>query len=220
MKKTLVFIVSLFLLTGLAGCNVPAPDGNNKTNGNTVTDVESISDDWKDLEFILGVDKYSFPLFYQSLNSKGWQLEENDELPAGEFTFESQEMWNNAFYDEKQDLYVCIYACFHNNEDVTKKIKDCNIWLLAFYKIDSDSEFKNQYEIKLAKGIKWGSTEEEILAAYGPVEEGYRIDGGGTGCILVYFSLDENMMTQMNLHINYDSGLYLVELAYYPVEEG
>lgn len=219
MKKIIVFIIGLLFVLTLTGCKEKITDNgdNNKTNGNNIAKEFSISDDWTDLEFVLGNEKYSFPLFYKDLSSKGWQMNENEDLPAKESTFKNYEMWNSGFYDEALDLYAYIYVDFHNYEDEAKKIRDCPIWSIGCYRIDEEISAMG-YEIRLAKGIKWGSTEEEILAAYGPVEEGYRIESGEIGCILVYYTPIENMMIQMNLHIDYESGLFMAELMQYPLE--
>ncbi len=218
MKKTTVFIISLLLVLTLAGCKEKITDNkeNNNTNGNNIAKELSVSDDWSDMEFIIGNEKYSFPILYKDLSNKGWQLKENEDLAAGESTFENYEMWNSDFYDEALDLYAYIYVDFHNYEDEAKKIKDCHVWSVACYRIEKEIG-NHGYEIKLAKGIKWGNTEEEILAAYGPVEEGYRIDGGESVCILVYYRLIENLMIQMNLHIDDEIGLFMAELMQYPV---
>jgi hypothetical protein len=216
-RKILAVLLAL-LMTVLAGCDKTiADEENNTTEENNILKEFSLSDDWTDLEFVFGNEKFSFPLFYQDLNKKGWQLEENDDLAAQEFTFNFYKMWNSSFYDENQDLYAYIYVNFQNDENETKKIKDCNIWSIALFKIDDEVSDKG-YEIELSKGIKWGSTEEEIVAAYGPVEENYRIDNGEDVCILVYYSLISDMMVQMNMHIYYDGGLYMIELFRYPVE--
>lgn len=211
MKKIAKKFLVVFLIVALIGCNKTINNGNNNDK------VLEISDNWIDLEFIIGNEKYTFPLDYQDLNDKGWQMKENEDLPAGESTFENYEMWHSDFYDETLDLYAYIYIDFHNYEDETKKIKDCDVWSIACYRIVEEIS-EQGYEIKLAKGIKWGSTEQEVLAAYGPVEENYRIDSGGNGWILVYYSQIESMMIQMNLHIDNEIGLYMAELMQYPVE--
>ena len=221
MKRLLMILLVLVFMLTLIGCgDKPVTNGDNNTeNGNNIIKEHDISDDWTDLEFVLGNEKYSFPLYYQMLNSKSWQLEKNDELPTKKLTFESYEMWNSNFYDEKQDLYAYIYVDFQNYENEAKKMKDCKIWSIFLCRFDdSGKEIEKGYEIKLAKGIKWGSTEEEIVAAYGEVEEGDRIDGGVSSCILVYYSIIDDMMVQMNLFIGYEEGLFMAELAQYPLE--
>ncbi|MGB4626759.1 MAG: hypothetical protein WBI36_03000 [Erysipelotrichaceae bacterium] len=203
MKKLLVFVLALLLMTGLTGCG-----------------KDKISDDWTDLEFLLDGNKYSFPHKFLPFNSKGWLLEENDEIQPGEYTDEYYEIWNNSFYDEENQLYATILVEFENETDKVQNIKDCTIWWISFSRMPYlGVELNNVYEIELAKGIKWGSTEKEIIAAYGNVAEDKRIAVEEDGYVaLIYIDETDNMYSQMILYILDDGGLFMVDLEKYPYE--
>ncbi|MGI6607356.1 MAG: hypothetical protein ACOX1F_00020 [Erysipelotrichaceae bacterium] len=203
MKKIGVFVLALMLIAGLAGC-----------------DKKTISDDWTDLDFLVDGEKYSFPHSFGAFNRKGWLIEENDEMQPGEYTEEYYDMWNNSFYDEELKEYAVIQVHFENETDKVRNIKDCTIWWISFARISYSGELLNNvYEIELAKGIKWGSTEAEIVAAYGDVEEGNRIAVDENGYIaLFYIDQTDNMYTQMILYIFNEGGLFMVDLEKYPIE--
>lgn len=203
MKKVLVVLLALLLVTSLAGC-----------------DKETISDDWTDMEFIVDGKKYTFPHTFMPFNKNGWLLEENDILQPGEYTMHYYEMWNNGFYDENQQLYATISVDFENETDKEKNIKDCTIWWISFTRMPYLGVFLEKvYEIELSKGIKWGSTEEEIIKAYGNVESDMRITYEEDGYfVLIYQDQSDNMFAQMALYLLNDGGLFMVDLEKYPSE--
>lgn len=209
MKKVLMILLSLLLVAGLAGCDTNKPK-----------DV-SISSNWKDLEFIMGKEKYSFPLFFKDFANKGWSLEGDDDLSPGEYTDYVYILYNDAFYDSKQDQYAFVYVDFENYGDKVQSIRKCNIWCVSLYRVDDlGNIINNCYEIELAKGIKWGSTKQEIISAYGePVDETANEYNGITYVILRYLDNSNNENTIMYLYVFDNGGLSIVDLMRYPLEE-
>lgn len=199
MKKLLVVLLAVLLMTALVGC-----------------DKEDISNNWVDMEFKLGNKKYSLPCPFQDFSKNGWLLEESDELQPADYTTYMYEVWNEDFYDKGRDLYAFILMDFENYGDKAQDIKDCHVYWVAFSTIYDDEKISNGYEIELAKGIKWGSTEEEIVAAYGPVAEGNRDAYEGGYIILVYENTTNKMYSRMVLYLLEDGGLYSVILSKYP----
>ncbi len=199
MKKLLLVLVTLLLMTALVGC-----------------DKETISDNWVDMEFKLGNKKYSLPGPFKNFSKNGWLLEESAELEPADYTTDMYKVWNKDFYDQGRDLYAFILMDFENYADKAQDIKDCDVYWVAFSTIYDNEKINNGYEIELAKGIKWGSTEEEIVAAYGPVEEGNKevYEGGYT--VLVYVNTTKNIYSRIVLYLLDDGGLYSVILSKYP----
>ncbi|HPW53522.1 MAG TPA: hypothetical protein PLI19_04350 [Erysipelotrichaceae bacterium] len=199
MKKLLLVLLALLMLVTMAGC-----------------DKGKVSDNWKDMEFKLAGEKYSFPLFFKDFGDKGWQLDVNEELKPGEYTVETYLMQNEDFYDEDNNAYAIIAVDFENYSDSAKKIKDCDIYWIFFSRVYNEV-LKNAYELELAKGIKWGSTEQEIYAAYGSLGEDDKIPSEDGALILVYDAEYKNMFVRMVLYVDEEIGLFAVTLSRIPM---
>ena len=90
MKKLLVVLLAVLLMTALVGC-----------------DKEDISNNWVDMEFKLGNKKYSLPCPFQDFSKNGWLLEESDELQPADYTTYMYEVWNEDFMIRKRS--ICLY---------------------------------------------------------------------------------------------------------------
>lgn len=198
-------MLTAFLLIGLIGCD---------------KEEETISDNWVDMEFLVAGKKYTLPNTFDAFNKNGWILDENDVIPPGQYTNEYYEMYNESFYDKTNQLYASILVDFENETDKDKNIKGCTIWWISFTRMPyKNVELQNCYEIKLAKGIKWGSTEADIIAAYGNVEDGDRHDIVEDGYVaLIYKNTTNNVYAQMVFYILNDGGLFMVDFEKYPIE--
>ncbi|MGI6607355.1 MAG: hypothetical protein ACOX1F_00015 [Erysipelotrichaceae bacterium] len=210
MKKILVALLALLLMVFLVGCNDDTIDDNGNTDN-------SISDDWTDMEFIMGEEKYTYPYSFLAFEAKGWVLE------GDSYTLEAGKGWfnlliNDNFYDEELKDYATVLVVFKNETDEVQNVLDCKIKSVSLYKFD----FNNGYEIELAKGIKWGNTEEEIVAAYGTpdTKEVYEFDDGSGLKIttLRYVYETDNMTITMVLDIENERGFSKVEFWHETIE--
>jgi hypothetical protein len=131
-------------------------------------------------------------------------------------------MCNDDFYDEKLQRYACISLFTKNETDEVKYVEDCEIMSINLTRYSYDTPgFDNEYEIELANGIKWGSTEAEVLTAYGPLSEEDiyhypEIEGGYV--VLDYQDETDKIYTNMMLYISYNYGLFMVSLGKQPIE--
>jgi hypothetical protein len=203
MKKLLMVLLTVLMLTTLMGCK----------------EEEKISDNWADMEFKLAGVKYTYPYFFEHFSKNGWKLDDEYDLPGGKYTDFNYQMYNEKFYDSQKQAYVVILVDFENYDAEAKSIKECHIWYLSFCRIlDLGVDLDNVYEIELAKGIKWGSTEAEIVAAYGQVPADKRVVVAEDGYVaLIYQKTTGDLFTQMVLYIYDDGGLFTVDFEVYRV---
>ncbi len=200
MKKIIVTLLAFLLLVSLVGC-----------------DKDGISDNWADMEFKLADKKYKLPEKFSTFSGNGWILYGDADLAAGDYTTDMFQAFNEDFYEQQKDLYLTIVIDFENYGKTTKNVKECDVYWISLSKIFDGEEMNNIYEIELAKGIKWGSTEQEIVAAYGQPLEVNRELLADEGIIrIIYESTNKDIYSRMVMFLFEDGGLYLVMLSKYP----
>lgn len=141
-----------------------ASDNNNNNSNNS-----TISENWKDLEFIINNKKYKVLTSYSDMEQDGWKLKEqyaSNTLDSYYKTFIVPII--NIEFDSE------VYVSFVNKTEETKLYKDCDFWQISI-----DNKWaKKPVSFELPKGIKNGSTLDEIEKAYGKPSENniYRDD--------------------------------------------
>ncbi|MGI6607947.1 MAG: hypothetical protein ACOX1F_03075 [Erysipelotrichaceae bacterium] len=213
MKKVLIIIISLFLITGLAGCK-------------TEPSESSISKDWKDFEFELDGVLHKSPWSFVDFGDNGWRIMDdvNYDIQPNSRSFEFYMIISDSHYDKGYKYYSNITVEFENRTDEVKKMKECDIRWLSFQnlpaELNSDIDMSHiAYDLKLAKGISWGATEEQVIAAYGNVEEEFRAQRDKFSVLQYYTLTDDNLLSIMNLAF-YNDSLYAVNFFRYYVEAG
>lgn len=132
---------------------------------------------WTDMVFALDGEVHQIPFAYSEIEDDwtidlerfglqdGYVLNPKDKV-SGTIEFKNDD------YDDK----LRVTGGFMNTGDKVADILDTDIWSLT---IDA-SRSENYPDIMLPGGITWGSTADEILAAYGdPTEEPFVADSNG-----------------------------------------
>ena len=212
MKKLLKIILSLFLAS-----SVLVVIKNNNW---------SLSQDWKDLEFELNGVVYKTPWSFDDFAANGWRItpDLNENVNPGSISDNFYLMINDNHYYEKNNYYASIDIKFENNSDEIKKMKDCDICWLVFRNLPPELydgvDLKDiAYDFKLAKGIGWGATEAEVIAAYGDVEDKFKAQRNEMKVLQYYNLTEDNLLSVMHM-VFYNDSLYVVNLYRYYVEDG
>ncbi len=144
------------------------PSDSDKPNG-TDEEVVPLSENWDDLDVRLDGVVYKYPYVYQDFDNAGWILEDKTErgLPDGARMTGYRPMPNQQY--ALGDKHTCyLYCGFFNPGSEFAEMVDCKLWCLEYSIASNLPEDAKTADLELAKGIHIGSTEEEILAAYGP----------------------------------------------------
>ncbi len=123
--------------------------------------AENLSENLFDFQLSLNGEVYTLPCKYSELSEAGWSMEdiEGNELGAGQYTF-SNRISNG-------DIYLS--ASLANTEDKTLPMKQCRVGKLSLDSYEADSGAK----LVLSKGITFGSTYDEVIAAFGEPTDKY-----------------------------------------------
>ena len=146
------------------------------------TSSGTISDDWTDLEFILDGKKYVLPFEYKELTEDGWYLDESEydfsegkERDGGMRVLATIQLNNPKYATDSLGEFELVIG-FINYSKEPKEYKDCDIYSIEFKNVYGYSRIENYGDVKIAGGIGFGSTEEEVLAAFGEPESEYNAE--------------------------------------------
>lgn len=177
------------------------------TSNQTAQTGTLTSTDWKDMMFALDGQVLTLPFDYSQIQST-WTLDMADYgyedgyvMNKGDKTYSTIDL-ENSLYEAP------LTVGFVNNGDAAQDILQCQIW-----SVDIDTTYSDTYpQIELPGGITWGSTVEQVVAAYGePEDEPYRSDDLG------YYSYEYSYdySKYLTLYIWDDGGLKEVEYQVY-----
>ena len=104
-----------------------------------------------------------------------------------------------------------MWVGFKNYGDKAADILECDIWSIKLERTYG-FKLKDKYPtIEIAKGIKWGATKDEIVAAFGPYDDIYEAKENG----YVVYKYEDNYSKHMSLTIYDEFGLTCVEFSNY-----
>ncbi|MGI6118072.1 MAG: DUF6612 family protein [Bilifractor sp.] len=180
----------------------PAASGQNST-----TAPVTGSTDWTSLSFTLDGKNYQIPFAYSTLQSD-WAFNMAD---YG---------YTNGYATNPGDKQYCTIDVTNSKYDMDFKIGTVNvsnavqdITQNSIWAVNMSIEWANTWpSLQLPGGITWGSTYDQVIAAYGtPEDEPYRSDELG------YYSLsyNNNYQQRMKLIVYDDGGLKGVTLENY-----
>ncbi len=145
-----------------------------------VVDTGAISENWWDGQIMFDGVVYTAPFAYSTVAEAGWTFNLADYgyengyiMNKGDKTYSTIKL-TNTNYDEKLDVSVG----FINSGDAAADITECSIWSIGCnirYGFDLVASYPSMQQ---AKGITWGSTEEQVIAAYGKPSEIYEAEQG------------------------------------------
>lgn len=223
MKKIMSLLLSAALLISLVGCGKESPGTNTKNNTSTTeakSDVKAkdvseeaeetdtnkkasvgmnTATDWQKMTLAFDGDLYTIPFDYSKIE-KEWTFNLADYGHEDGYVMNKGDKVSSTI-DLKSDKYDAkIDAGFENTTDGAKDIKKCQIWSMGM-----DITYADSYpEIELPAGITWGSTKDDIVAAYGePDEEPYRAEDLGYWAYTYY----RDYTHKLKLTIYDDKGL-------------
>lgn len=174
-----------------------------------------LSENWEDLDIMIDGVVFKYPYVYHELEDAGWVLLEKDArgLVDGAKVMSSFLLENEKYTTPEHDSSHIICG-FINNGTEFAELVDCNIWSLHFRSnIDPKNELKPA-DFELAKNIHLGSSEEEIVDAYGPYTEKRKQQDSDSSSydILVYRKEKDGHTVTMELSLN-EFGLFNVDLS-------
>jgi len=178
----------------------------------SIESQETISADWKDMEFIFDNMYCKIPtLKYSDLVAKGWSfnakdygLDEGYVLNPNQKTYATISLKNN-----KYDEYLLVTFGFINNDTKVKDILECDVWSLTCNATPGKKFLENIPTFKLSGDITWGSSKEEIEAKYGKTTDIFEAKESG----YVVYTYDIDNSKKMRLNIFNDGGLRSITLA-------
>lgn len=156
----------------------------NKKDEDEKVDVPStpsngtIDSDWSKLEMSIDGVVYKFPYDFAKLKSNGWTLDlakygkENGYiLNPGDKTYSTLDLYSTKYGSEYDSFSI---GCgFKNYDNSAKDITECDLWSVNMA-IDYGSRLKKSYpNVEIAKGIKFGAKEADVLAAFGTPDDTY-----------------------------------------------
>lgn len=186
-------------------------------NDNEVVSNAEISDDWLDMEFLFDGIKYKIgETSYKDLKDAGWSFDLADYgrpngyiLNPGDKSFSTVDL-NNSKYGDNYKAF-CLTVGFVNNDTVAKDITECDIWSI---KTDTRYGFKlkDAYsEMTIAKDIHYGSSEADVLAAFGEPTESYENEEYGYKT----FTWRHDFSKYLRITVYADGGVSAIELQQY-----
>lgn len=178
---------------------------------------DTISDDWMDLDIMIDGVVYHYPYDYDKLLENGWTLnmadygyEDGYAMNKGEKTSTTISLHHEK-YDSESRPFV-IDCGFANYGEETVDIKECDLWSIKINCIKYSSPYEEHSSVQIAKGIKFGSTAEEVIAAFGDGdEEPYRAEELG----YTVYSYRNNFAERMKIVVYDDFGVTEIQLQKY-----
>ena len=147
----------------------------NSSSTSQPSSTGSVSDDWKDCEFILNNQTYKLAFDYNQIKNNGWSFNLADYGYSNGYIMNKGDKISSTIDLENSNFDSDITVGFTNTSDGAKDILDCQIWA-----INVDNAFaKKPVTFSFAKGIHNGSTLDEVKAAYGEPKDTYRSDSLG-----------------------------------------
>ncbi len=160
-----------------------------------VTEIEA---EWTEGSFIFDGSKYELNTKYKNYEYNNW-IVDNKLYNYTEMSFIKNDKTSVSIplTNKKYDSIVKIGII--NLEDDKKEMKDCNVWGITINNINATKPVK----FKLSKGIKNNSTKEEIIKAFGELDES-KITTNEENVILHY---QKDNSIYLDLTVTNDKGL-------------
>ena len=183
-----------------------------------------ISDNWMDGEFLLEGIKLKMPCSFEDVAKTGWVLERSDSEYAVVYMDENDNIYEDysisymvpakcgfdyIYLENKRYEDGAIQISLHNPAERELDVEECPI--RGFYEFRKSPVQREQSpvvgEIVLPKGITYGSTVDEVIAAYG--EPSYT--NSDSNFSWMTYSNEETYF-RMELSFSGDFGLYTISL--------
>ena len=201
-------------------------DKDNDNDGDVVVDKDPVtsdgvmSDDWKDMTVEIDGVVYVYPYDYDLLLANGWSLDlkgmgyedgyvlnKNDKLSG------TIDLYNTKYNDP--DSYDCFqfWCGFANFSDKVQDITACDLWCISLDIMDGFDKVEKYPTVKIAKGITWGSTMDEVIAAFGEPADKYESKGDGYDYSVLDWNSDDGKY--MTITVDAKLGVTAIEFDCY-----
>ncbi len=189
-------------------------DEKDEVDTNTSVDL---SDEWTDMQIAIDGKVYTLPVDYDVLKADGWSFDLADYgkengyiLNPGDSVTSTIELTNPKYGEEYNS--ATLYVGFINVDDTAKDITECHIWSIKSDSYYGSKQMEKYPSVTVAKGIKFGSTEQEVIAAFGQPEEDdiYVSDSG-----YKTFEYCNDYSQYLRLTIYEDTGVSCIEIKEY-----
>ncbi len=183
--------------------------------GGTATTPDDMSDDIFDCQFAMDGTVYTLPFDYSLISDK-YTFDLADYGYEDGYILNPKDKVTSTIELESDDLDedVNFWVGFLNTGSEAKDIKETAVWA---YSIDINWAETDKYpEIILPKGITWGSSVDDVKAAYGePTEDPYRAEELGYWS---YTYKSEDYDVYLTLTIYDDKGITKIEYQNYDTD--
>ena len=153
-------------------------DNNVQTPGTSQVATGSITGPWTNMEFLLDGNYLQLPTSYQNLVDLGWTFDLADYgyengyiMNQDDKTYATIELENPLYSDDLK-----VYVGFVNNGYSACDITQCDIWAIEIDTCYGFEQVDSFPSMEIANGIHFGSTEEDVIAAFGPCDDVYECE--------------------------------------------
>lgn len=182
--------------------------------------AETVLTGWEDMVFEFCGVEYVIPFTADLLNANNWTVVGTaDEYPV-DYVLQPGEKVSNVYnlFKEGLNSNARVSIGFINYGDSSAKITDCDVWsfVCSIYDETNKVVYEDVPDLKLANGITWGSTADEVETAYGePISMMESQEGVDDYKVYTYMY---NGLNIMKLTVRDDYGLVEVVLLSYNEE--
>lgn len=182
--------------------------------------ASDLSDDqWTEMKMVFDGTEINMPVELKKLREIGWEpdysrTDMNDDyvFNAGDKILGGLSLINDK-YHEKFD----VSTSFFNPKDEQITMKDAYVYHLILRGDYVYKPIENKPEILLPGNLKWGSTKEEIIEAYGEPDDAPEMvyeneEGKEAKYYVLYYS--ENFTKNLKLTVYDEHGLQVVDISY------
>lgn len=169
--------------------------------------------DWTDMKFTFDGVNYKIPCSYESLKKNGWSFNLADyghkdgySLNPGDKVIGTIKLVNG-----KYDKFFSCTVGFINLTEKPQDITKCDIWVFEINTAFGSRKLDNIPQMEIAKGIKIGSSKEEVEKAFGKCDDVYEAKESG----YVKYTYKVDYQYYLKLIIYEDAGVRGIELSDY-----
>lgn len=188
LKRKLALLLALIIMLSMSACgdkenNTTSEVTTEETTAQEETTVEETTEEieettaevvmtgWEDLEFEFANVPFVVPFEAGVLDANSWTLTGLEEGYDADYVLEAGAKVSNVYAvtNPNYNSDVRTLVGFVNNSESAAKVTNCDVWSFVcnIYDETNGVLYENVPELKLANGITWGSTPDEIKAAYG-----------------------------------------------------
>lgn len=195
--------------------NTPAPEATPANTDQTQNQgtTGTVSDDWKDMEFIFDGVKYKIPVAYSELVANGWSFNLADYGYPNGYILNPRDTVSSTIdlVNPKYNEQLSCNVGFINNGSAAKDILECDVWAFGLDIAYGTDKLDNVPDMAIAKGIKMGSTAQEVEAAFGTTDDVY--ESTELGYKVYEYQVDYNLHMKFTIYNDY--GVTSIEFQRY-----